>query len=173
VRRVCIYAAFALAVAVSGGASAWSARPIGPGGKIGSMTLERGTARAADEKLFDFCNPVILKPGAVRRRCDVPGVHRLFVGYGDFEAKKSALERTWRTLSWSLWVDGRRIDLPAFGTSDRTLYRFPPAGGKDVILREWRVILVGATRGKHTIRYRSASPVLPTSDATWTFNVTR
>jgi hypothetical protein len=169
--RACAF--FAVAVAVLGSAFGGSAGPIRPGGKIGPMTLERGTSSTADEKLFDFCNPVILRTGAVRRRCDVPRVRRLFVGYGDFEVTKPTLERIWRHLTWSLWIDGRRVDLQRFGTSDRTLYAFPPAGGKDVILREWKVTLVGATVGRHTIRYRSTSAAHPATDATWTFTVTR
>ena len=134
------------------------------------MTLVRGTSVQADLKLFDSCDPVILKPGSVRRSCRVPHVRRLFVGYGEFEPTRKALARSWSRTRWSLWLDGRAVDLPAFGTSDRILYAFPAAGGKDVVLREWKVILVGATPGKHRLRYRSAT-ASATTDATWTFTV--
>jgi hypothetical protein len=60
-----------------------------------------------------------------------------------------ALGSVWKQLKWDLWLDGRHVSLPRFGTSERTLYYFPPAGGKNVILREWNVILVGVTPGKH------------------------
>ena len=59
----------------------------------------------------------------------------------------------------------------SFGTSERTLYAYPPAGGKNAILREWSVTLIGVTPGKYAIRYRSASRSLGTTDATWTFIV--
>jgi hypothetical protein len=49
--------------------------------------------------------------------------------------------------------------------------RFPAAGGKQVILREWSVIVIGVTPGKHVLRYRSESRSLGTTDATWTFTV--
>ena len=74
-------------------------------------------------------------------------------------------------MKWDLWFDGRQVSLPRFGTSERTLYAFPPAGGKDAILREWSVTLIGVTPGKHAIRYRSASRSLGTTDATWTLIV--
>jgi hypothetical protein len=42
-----------------------------------------------------------------------------------------------------------------------------------VILREWRVILVGATPGTHAVRYRIRSARGPTTDAGWTFTVAK
>jgi hypothetical protein len=169
--RAAAYALFAVAAVVLGSGFGSAALSLPPGGKIGTMMLVRGTSVQADGKFFDSCNPVILKPGPVHRTCVVPRVHRLFIGYGDFFLTKRALDRAWKQLKWKLWVDSHAVNLPAFGTDDRTLYAFPAAGGKDVILREWRVILVGVTPGKHTIRYWSTSPSLGTSDATWTFGV--
>jgi hypothetical protein len=164
-----VLAAFGAGMLSSGCGS--STLALQPGGKDGTMTLIRGTSVEADAKFFDSCNPVILKPGRVQRACVVPRVRRLFIGYGDFELNEKALDRAWKQLNWRLWVDGHPINLPAFGTSDRTLYAFPPAHGEDVVLREWRVILVGVTSGKHIIRYRSTSPAVGTVDATWRFAV--
>ena len=157
--------------AMLGGGLGGAGGPVGPGGKIGTMTVVRGTSLQADLKFFDLCDPVILKPGRYLRTCRVPRVRRLFIGYGDFEPTRKALERDWKQKRWSLWVDGRPVSLPAFGTSDRTLVSFPAAGGKDVVLREWRVILVGATAGRHTLRYRSRTASARTTDATWRFVV--
>jgi hypothetical protein len=146
--------------------------PLGPGGKIGAMTLVREIEHQADAELWgSFCDAVLPKPGRYRRTCFVPRVQRLFIGYGDWERTRKALDSVWKQLTWSLWFDGHRVDLPRFGTSERTLYYFRPAGGKNVILREWSVTLVGVTAGKHVIRYRSASRSLGTTDATWTFTV--
>jgi hypothetical protein len=144
--------------------------PVAPGGKIGAMTLVRGIEHKADAELWGmFCDATIPKPGRYRRTCSVPHVQRLFIGYGDWERTRKALDSVWKQLKWDLWFDGRRVDLPRFGTSERTLYYFRPAGGKNVILREWSVTLIGVTPGKHVIRYRSASRSLGTTDATWTF----
>jgi hypothetical protein len=70
-----------------------------------------------------------------------------------------------------MWVDGRRVSLERFGFSDRTLVAFAPAGGRDVTLREWSIVLVGA-RGRHSIRYRTRWPDA-VSDVTWRFSVAR
>jgi len=96
-------------------------------------------------------------------------VKRLFVGYGVFALPRE-INKVWAPSTWTAWLDGRRIRLAAFGSSDRRLSRFPPAGGKDATLREWRVMLLGATPGRHAIRYRfrdSAGWI----DATWKFTV--
>ena len=142
---------------------------LAPGGRIGRMVLVRGTAATADQKLFDICDP-IAGPGMSHRRCGlVPRVRKLFVGYGWF-APPRQINAQWARLRWSAWLDGHRIQLAKFGTSDRTLFAFPPAGGKDVTLREWRVMLIGATPGKHTLRYRTQVPK-GAGDTTWAFTV--
>ena len=147
--------------------------PVPPGGKIGTMRLARGVAARADAKLFDFCDPVILQPGTYRRPCPrIPVVERLFIGYGAFFADSADLDRYWKSTSWKLSLDGHRVALRAFGASDRTLFAFPPAGGKDVTLREWRVMLVRPSIGRHVIRYRSTTGSDAT-DATWVFRVFR
>jgi hypothetical protein len=134
------------------------------------MRLAKGTAATADLKLFDICNPIVLGSAAQTRRCGrVPRVRRLFIGYGSF-ALPGKIDRLWARTNWSSWIDGRLIRLAAFGSSDRTLAAFPPAGGINVTLREWRVALVGATPGRHTLRYRSVGPE-GKADVTWIFTV--
>ena len=166
--RPIVAVAFLVLAAPAGGAA--QLVPIKPGGKIGTMRLARGTAAGADAKLFDFCDPIITRPGRYRRTCPrVPQYRRIFIGYGSFFTDPAVLDANWKSTRWQLWLDGRRVALPAFGTSDRTLVAFPPAGGKDVTLREWRVMLVGATLGRHTIRYRTRTGNR-TTDATWVFH---
>jgi hypothetical protein len=161
-----VAAAMAVALSAFGGAVA----QLRPGDRLGSMVFVRGTAATADQKLFDTCDPVILKSGSYERRCGVvPNARRLFIGYGLFAAPRE-IKHVWAGTEWKAWFDGHPIALNAFGSSDRTLYAFPPAGGKDVRLREWRVMLVGATPGRHTIRYRSHD-ASGTTDATWAFTV--
>ena len=54
------------------------------------MLFVRGTAATADLKLFDICDPVILRTGRyVRCIGSVPGVKRLFIGYGVFAAPRA------------------------------------------------------------------------------------
>ena len=136
------------------------------------MQLVRGTVATADLKLFDICDPVILRTGRYQRRCaPVPGEQRIFIGHGLFAAPR-AINRVWGQSAFTAWFDGRRIQLQSFGTSDRPLYSFPPAGFKTVTLREWRVILLKATPGLHTLRYRTTD-ANGTADATWVFAVRR
>jgi hypothetical protein len=146
--------------------------PLQPGDRVGQMTLAKATVATADEKLFDTCDPVILRRGTYRRRCAQLGrVRRLFIGYGLFAVPRE-IGRLWATTTWLAWFDGRRVALQKFGTSDRTLYGFPPAGGKDVTLREWRLMLLGVTPGRHTLRYRWREGT-GAIDAAWTFTVMR
>lgn len=153
------------------------ATPLKPGARVHGMTLTRALSTKADEKLFDFCDPVILRAGVYRRSCSVPKVKGLFIGYGAFDADRAKLDADWKASRWDAWLDGQLIDLRAFGTFDRVLSAFPPAGGKDATLREWRVTLVNSTRGKHTARYRLGGPVVGpdggTIDATFVFTVRR
>lgn len=144
--------------------------PLGPGGKIGSMTLARGPESQASIELWKYYDAVLPTPGHYRRTCTLPSEKSLFIGWGDWEQTPKALDAAWKQLKYELWFDGHQINLSRFGASDRLLYSFPAAGGKNVILREWSVILRGLTPGKHVIRYRSESS-LGTTDATWTFTV--
>jgi hypothetical protein len=163
----------AVTMALLAAGSRSSPPPTGPGGKIGAMTLVRGSEYEADAELWGgFCEPFTPEPRRYNRTCRVvPRIHRLFIGYGDLEPTMKASTSAWKQLKWNLWVDGHPIDLPRFGTSERTLYNVQ-GGGKNMILREWSVILTGATPGKHVIRYRTESPS-GTTDATWTFTVQR
>jgi len=61
------------------------------------------------------------------------------------------------------------VRVAAFGTLDRYRRSFG-ATGKPAFLRQWKVILVGATPGKHAVRYRMRDPS-GTLDGTWTVTV--
>ena len=134
------------------------------------MRLVKGTQATSDFKLFEICDPVIVRAGRHARRCGVvPWARRTFIGYGSFAARRE-IDRVWASSRWAAWLDGRRVRLSAFGWSDRTLVAFPPAGGKDVTLREWRVMLIDPAPGGHTLRYRWRDPA-GTVDAVWSFTV--
>lgn len=170
-RRDGVFLLLPVATALLGSGFHSSQPRVGPGDKIGTMTLVRGIEHKADAEMWGTlgCDAVIPKPGRYRRTCSVELVRRLFIGYGDWARTRNALDFAWKQLKWDLWFDGRHVNLSLFGTSDRTLYYFPAAGGKNVILREWSVTLVGVTPGRHVIRYRSESRTLGTTDATWVF----
>jgi hypothetical protein len=163
-----LFLAASLAVLAAGFRSAPSL--VDPGGKIGKMTVVRGGEHEASAEIWGgYCDPFTPNPGRYNRTCRiVPRLLRLFIGYGDLEPTMKASASTWKKMKWELWIDGRPVDLPRFGTDVRTLFNVL-GQGKNGILREWSVILTGAT-GKHVIRYRSDGPAGIT-DATWTFTV--
>ena len=144
---------------------------IEPGQRVNGMLVVQGVKRDSDAWLFDsICDPIVLRPGRRTRSCGhLPPVRRIFIGYGIF-APGEQIDRAWRSTRWELWIDGRPVSLRRFGHSDRTLMGFAPAGGRDVVLREWSIILVGA-EGRHSIRYRTRSPS-GVGDTTWRFVVT-
>ena len=143
---------------------------IEPSDRVRGMLVVQGPATRAQTALFGiYCDPIT---GRHRDTCrDVPRVRRLFVGYGIW-GSKAAVSRLWKPSEWSMWIDGQRVSLDEFGTTDRTLYKYAPAGGKDVTLREWSVTLANPTPGRHTIRYRFRLP-RGITDATWEFKVAR
>ncbi len=145
---------------------------IEPHDRVGGMLVVHGTASWDGTTLFGvYCRPDIVKRGRHSRTClPVPEVSRLFVGPGLFAPNYTILERVWDAAGWRVWIDGELVELDKFGTRDRMLYRYPPADGRDVILREWSIALVRPTPGHHTIRYR-VDEAGRTVDATWGFTV--
>jgi hypothetical protein len=135
------------------------------------MLVVQGTAQRSQTRLFpNWCDPVVLTPGRRTRSCGrIPQTTRLYVGYGLFESE-AKIDRIWKAAKWEMWIDGKRVNLEAFGSSDRWLLKYGPAGNQDVVLREWQVTLLRTTPGRHTIRYRNreAGGVI---DTTWTFTV--
>jgi hypothetical protein len=136
------------------------------------MTIVRGGEYEASAEIWGgYCDPFTPNSGRYNRTCAlVPRLLRLFIGYGDLEPTMKASAAAWKKLKWELWVDGKPVDLSRFGTDLRKLFNVNGSGNNGV-LREWSVILTGAT-GKHVIRYRSKGPS-GTTDATWTFTVKR
>jgi hypothetical protein len=167
----------ALLVAGCGPVSDGTASPqpgglLRPGAELDGMHVT--TATDADTTIFDItCDPIIPQPGTYARECEVPRLQRLMIGYGSIAASPELLEQEWRAQRWQLYLDGREVDLGAFGT----LPDHPFVGadvGDEVWTRLWAVTIVNPTPGQHTLRYVRA-PVTDaraqTLDATWTFTV--
>lgn len=158
--------------AAPGAAANEQALTIEPSTRVKGMLVVQGTVSHAQARLLGVsCDPVVLTPGRRTRKCTrIPNrVSRLYVGYGLFDSE-AKIDRVWKAASWEMWIDGQRVNLEEFGASDRMLLRYPPAGNKDVVLREWNVTLTQLTPGRHTVRYRSREPIGIT-DTTWIFTV--
>jgi hypothetical protein len=141
---------------------------IEPGTRVNGMLVVQGDKRDADGWLFDtICDPIVLRPGRRTRTCgQLPPLRRLFVGHGIFAPEKQ-IDSFWRSVSWKLWIDGQQVGLGRFGHADRRIQ----VGGRDVVLREWAIILMGA-EGRHSIRYRTRGPQ-GVGDTTWRFSVAK
>ena len=174
-RFVGVVAALA-ALTLATGASAKVGRSdaIDPGTPVNGMLVVQGLAREADVALFGYyCDPVVLTAGPRTRVCSLPlpSVRRIFVGHGIWAVSKRRLDSAWSAYASrsEMWIDGRRVSLTRFGHSDRWLSKFPPADGRNALLREWSIVLLGA-EGRHSIRYRTPLPQGVT-DVTWKFTV--
>lgn len=157
-----------LAVAAGAYAVREADAAIDPGTRVHGMFVVQGVARDANGSLFEtICDPVVLHPGRRTRSCgQLPPLRRIFVGHGIY-APERQIESSWRRVSWKLWIDGQPVSLGQFGHADRWIQ----AGGRDVVLREWSIILVGAS-GQHSIRYRTRWPQ-GVVDTTWRFSVAK
>jgi hypothetical protein len=144
--------------------------PVGPTDVVDGMEVASVPLGPGVFDLFIFCRAVTLEPGAHARTCRVPWVSQLYVGYGEF-APADELEGLWRTLRWKAWLDGRRVDLEAFGTSDRKLAAFEPAGYEDVVVRTFDVTIFTPRPGRHTLRYVREPARGAKTDVTWTFTI--
>ena len=139
------------------------------------MRVVQGLASEADVSLFgSYCDPVVLTPGRRTRVCSLPlpSVRRIFVGHGIWAVSKQRLDSAWSLYAaqTAMWIDGQRVSLARFGQSDRWLLNFPPADGRNALLREWSIVLLGA-KGQHSVRYRGRLPNLGVTDVTWKFTI--
>ena len=137
---------------LAGAALAADQRPVEPGGKIGAMTVIRGDDSHA-KNMWASCPTHISKPGIYHRSCSPSKSPRLYIGASDSRATQKELDSAWKNERWSLWVDRRPVDLPRFGASVSHGFN-----GHDFFSKSWRVILVDAPSGKHTIHYRWRQP---------------
>ncbi|HTO24626.1 MAG TPA: hypothetical protein VMJ49_01915 [Gaiellaceae bacterium] len=159
------------AVLVAAGAFASAAGAVEPGGHVGAIFLTDDPRLVSDTDFFQYCRPDISKPGVYRRSCSLPFSKRLFIGYGDFETSPAKLDAVWSTIRWTAYLDGRKIDLPSFGTETQTLDAYPPAGGRTAYVRQWRITANGIPPGKHRLRWVAAQKGFGTEDVTWTFTM--
>lgn len=103
--------------------------------------------------VWTFCSPEFSAgTNAVSRtECDVspvPKVSSLAVGPGWFAADEDLLESNWSLLKWDLYIDGRSVDLDAFGTFDAQI----ALNNASAKLRSWNVVLEEPRTGAHTVR---------------------
>ena len=139
------------------------------------MRLTTASPYFLDDDIWMYCDPYNQQSWTNARDCEVPQWPRLVIGGGTIAASPELLELVWQAQRWELYLDGRQVDVAAFGTLPDSHY-FEPALGIEVWLRQWAVTLVNPTPGQHTLRYlvyQSPAGDEPagTYYTTWTFTV--
>jgi hypothetical protein len=115
----------------------WS--PIEPGTRIGKM------------EVLDFCDgPNISKLCSWDELdagdCIVPaGMDQFWISTGWEEETTEALETSWLDSEWSMTLDGRKVDLAAFGTFDMN--------EDGLRQRVWDICLRNPSPGEHVVMY--------------------
>ncbi len=114
------------------------AEPLKPGDALGDMTLV--VSSSPTPHLYTFCEEDELLSGD----CLIPGdIGHLWITNGWEEETAEALEAVWKDENWQLVVDGRTVDLPAFGY---VWYddEYPTS-------HVWNVALRSPTEGEHRV----------------------
>jgi hypothetical protein len=131
--------------------------PITPGDTLGDMAIV--TAGYPMPHVSEFCAEEELLSGD----CQVPSdIGHIAITNGWEEDTGAALEATWSDSTWELEIDGRKVDLPAFG--------IPFWDSDEPTLRVWNVALRSPAPGEHTVHwsYDIAGQCI---EETWIFTV--
>lgn len=138
-----------------------------PGESVSGMLARTMVDTNEADSMFNFCDPFfgINPPVEFFTDCNLPQMKNLFVGYGDFGTSQEDLERRWNEQTWELYINGRPVDLEAFGTFDLNVAGNPA--------RVWNIMLEDVSPGFHQVRYVRRSVADPTLavDITWKFTL--
>jgi predicted esterase len=110
-----------------------------PGDKIGGMVLNTFEGSQVKGRwLSDYCDMVFDGPLPIKlvRECTLPPLSSVFLHQGQ-------PAQFWPGRRWEISIDGRQIDLEAFGTIDVDF-----GGGVDTY---WRLVVDNLTPGTHSV----------------------
>ena len=121
-----------------------------PGDKVGDIVLAR--AKPGDPRIAHLCQfaagtPNPIPPGVYHIICRTPVAPALWFDEGWIAKTQQHLDANWRGMTWEVSIDGRPVDLAAFGTFDDATGTGADAGRR----RSWNVALERLA-GQHTIR---------------------
>ncbi len=147
-----------LLIACRGTAEPENLPPLEPGDALGEMTLV--VNNYPTPHITNFCAEEELASG----NCQIPAdLGQLGINHGWEEDTAAALEAAWADSSWELVVDGRQVNLDAFGA---------PFWDEDSpTVRYWSVALQHPTPGEHSVQWTFDIAGEHNED-TWTFTVT-
>jgi hypothetical protein len=111
--------------------------------------------RIGDMEILDFCEGSILVElcsfdDLQVGNCQIPAeIKALWISPGWGEETQEELELSWKDSEWSMTIDKKTIDLPAFGTYDLDI----PDPFLGVLKgRTWNVCIANPSPGEHIIR---------------------
>lgn len=144
-----------------------------PGGKIDEMVITTGMEEAFP--LWAICSPKKVNDHSIVADCGELSHANLGIGHtlGVMDLIPASIE--WEELNWEMSLDGRPINLEAFG-----VYKFvhpsiapSPSPVREVfgVLRVWDVVLVNPTPGTHRLQGQAQSPD-GAEPYTWVVNFT-
>jgi hypothetical protein len=129
---------------------------IGPGDKIGEMTIEREASMHYYRLLeaFDF-DWTITKPHSQTVERTLPELSAAGLNFGWF-AYKTKIESNWEAMSWEIYIDDYQLALNQFGWDDINVFSDPTT---EATIRTWNIIVNHLSAGKHTFRYSISQEV--------------
>jgi acetyl esterase/lipase len=123
---------------------------IGPGDKIGDMTVVQETYPLRFYPLiWQYCEFLLTgtEPVNLSSDCTVPNIPGLALSYG-WVAEEALFESSWDAVSIEFYFDGYKLDLDEFGWEDGNAPEF----GSNVKNRYIVLYLENLTQGQHTFR---------------------
>jgi len=144
-----------------------------PGETIDDMVITTGIEDAVP--LWAICSPKKVNDHSIRADCGELSHANLAIGHtlGVMDLVHPSIG--WEELIWEMSLDGRPIDLEAFGIYDFIHPDFPskPSPIREVfrVLRVWDVVLVNPTPGTHRLQGQ-VQPPDGAETYTWVVNFT-
>lgn len=147
-----------LLIACSGEEDMAALPPLEPGDKLGEMAVAANNYPSPH--LFDFCEEEELVAGTCRVPADIGNLAIVWGWEADSEEELKSL---WQDANWALAVDGRQVNLPAFG--------YLWYDEEDPASHYWRIALQHPTIGKHVVVWTYKIGDEP-HEKNWNFTVT-
>lgn len=147
-----------LLIACGGGGDVATLPPLEPGEKLGEMAIVAN--HFPSPHVFDFCEEEELASGT----CQIPSdVGNLDIIWGWESESEEELNAVWQDSNWALLIDGRQVNLPAFG--------YVWYDEEDPASHYWPIALQHPTLGKHTVVWTYKIGDEP-HEENWTFTIT-
>jgi len=137
--------------------AAQETKMIGPGDKIGDMTVEQRMELGTRPELWYFCDFIPLDPehpDRIETDCVVPSVSELVIRIG-WGAKESLIDSNWDAMTFDISIDDHKIDLESFDWEEDDCMGL----GDDCKAHRWSIILKDPSISEHTLRYAWSSEI--------------